>query len=57
MSTFIELGLNKNIIKALTDLGYENPTEIQFLQELKKDLAELKRQQKKLESTVIKVAP
>ncbi len=30
MSTFIELGLNKNIIKALTDLGYENPTEIQL---------------------------
>jgi len=29
MSTFIELGLNINIIKALTDLGYENPTEIQ----------------------------
>ncbi len=29
MSTFMELGLNKNIIKALTDLGYENPTEIQ----------------------------
>lgn len=29
MSTFIELGLNNNIIKALTDLGYENPTEIQ----------------------------
>jgi ATP-dependent RNA helicase DeaD len=29
MSTFKELGLNKNIIKALTDLGYENPTEIQ----------------------------
>lgn len=30
MSTFKELGLNKNIIKALTDLGYENPTEIQL---------------------------
>ena len=30
MSTFTELGLNKNIIKALTDLGYENPTEIQL---------------------------
>ncbi|MCF6182567.1 DEAD/DEAH box helicase [Lutibacter sp.] len=29
MSTFTELGLNNNIIKALTDLGYENPTEIQ----------------------------
>ncbi len=29
MSTFKDLGLNKNIIKALTDLGYENPTEIQ----------------------------
>jgi len=29
MSTFKELGLNKNIIKALTELGYENPTEIQ----------------------------
>jgi ATP-dependent RNA helicase DeaD len=29
MSTFKELGLNNNIIKALTDLGYENPTEIQ----------------------------
>jgi ATP-dependent RNA helicase DeaD len=29
MLTFKELGLNKNIIKALTDLGYENPTEIQ----------------------------
>ena len=27
--TFKELGLNKDIIKALTDLGYENPTEIQ----------------------------
>jgi len=25
----MELGLNSNIIKALTDLGYENPTEIQ----------------------------
>jgi len=30
MSTFKELGLNSNIIKALTDLGYENPTEIQL---------------------------
>ncbi len=30
MSTFKELGLNKDIIKALTDLGYENPTEIQL---------------------------
>ncbi|MFK5957691.1 MAG: DEAD/DEAH box helicase [Lutibacter sp.] len=29
MSTFKDLGLNANIIKALTDLGYENPTEIQ----------------------------
>jgi ATP-dependent RNA helicase DeaD len=29
MSTFNDLGLNDNIIKALTDLGYENPTEIQ----------------------------
>ena len=29
MSTFNDLGLNSNIIKALTDLGYENPTEIQ----------------------------
>ncbi|MDP3312558.1 DEAD/DEAH box helicase [Lutibacter sp.] len=30
MSTFKDLGLNKNIIKALTELGYENPTEIQL---------------------------
>lgn len=30
MSTFKELGLNKNLIKALTDLGYENPTPIQL---------------------------
>ncbi|NLP56939.1 DEAD/DEAH box helicase [Lutibacter sp. B1] len=30
MSTFKELGLNLNIVKALTDLGYENPTEIQL---------------------------
>ena len=30
MSTFKELGLNSTIIKALTDLGYENPTEIQL---------------------------
>ena len=30
MSTFNELGLGKNIVKALTDLGYENPTEIQL---------------------------
>lgn len=30
MSTFMELGLNNNIIKALTDLGYVNPTEIQL---------------------------
>ncbi len=30
MSTFKDLGLNENIIKALTDLGYENPTEIQL---------------------------
>jgi ATP-dependent RNA helicase DeaD len=29
MTTFKDLGLNDNIIKALTDLGYENPTEIQ----------------------------
>ena len=29
MSTFKELGLNDKIIKALTDLGYENPTPIQ----------------------------
>ncbi len=29
MSTFKDLGLNNNIIKALTELGYENPTEIQ----------------------------
>ena len=29
MTSFKDLGLNKNIIKALTDLGYENPTEIQ----------------------------
>ncbi len=29
MTTFKDLGLNENIIKALTDLGYENPTEIQ----------------------------
>ncbi|UMB61614.1 DEAD/DEAH box helicase [Lutibacter sp. A80] len=29
MSTFKELGLNNDIIKALTVLGYENPTEIQ----------------------------
>ncbi len=30
MSTFNELGLQKNIIKALSDLGYEIPTEIQL---------------------------
>jgi ATP-dependent RNA helicase DeaD len=30
MSTFKELGLDKDIVKALTDLGYENPTEIQL---------------------------
>jgi ATP-dependent RNA helicase DeaD len=30
MSTFKELGLDSNIVKALTDLGYENPTEIQL---------------------------
>jgi len=30
MSTFKELGLNENINKALTDLGYETPTEIQL---------------------------
>jgi len=29
MSTFIELGLNDEILKALTDLGYEKPSEIQ----------------------------
>ncbi|MDO9594630.1 MAG: DEAD/DEAH box helicase [Lutibacter sp.] len=29
MSTFKELGLNSQILQALTDLGYENPTEIQ----------------------------
>ena len=29
MSTFLELGLKKPIIKALTDLGYEKPTVIQ----------------------------
>jgi len=29
MTSFKDLGLNNNIIKALTDLGYENPTEIQ----------------------------
>ena len=29
MSTFKDLGLNKNIIQALTDLGYEIPTPIQ----------------------------
>ncbi len=29
MSTFKELGLKPEIVKALTDLGYENPTEIQ----------------------------
>ena len=29
MTTFKDLGLNENIIKALTNLGYENPTEIQ----------------------------
>ena len=30
MSTFKELGLDENIVKALTDLGYETPTEIQL---------------------------
>lgn len=30
MSTFKELGLNDKIIKALTDLGYKNPTPIQL---------------------------
>ncbi len=30
MSSFKELGLDKDIVKALTDLGYENPTEIQL---------------------------
>ena len=29
MSTFTELGLNEEILKALTDLGYEKPSEIQ----------------------------
>ena len=29
MSTFLELGLNEPIVKALTDLGYEKPTVIQ----------------------------
>ena len=29
MSTFKELGLNDDIVKALTELGYESPTEIQ----------------------------
>jgi ATP-dependent RNA helicase DeaD len=29
MSTFKELGLKPEIVKALTELGYENPTEIQ----------------------------
>ncbi len=29
MSTFKDLGLNNNIIEALTELGYENPTPIQ----------------------------
>ena len=29
MSTFKDLGLNPQILQALTDLGYENPTEIQ----------------------------
>ncbi|MEI6864705.1 DEAD/DEAH box helicase [Flavicella sp.] len=30
MSTFKELGLNDEILKALTDLGYETPSEIQL---------------------------
>ncbi|WP_457615580.1 DEAD/DEAH box helicase [Lutibacter sp.] len=30
MSTFKELGLNNEILKALNDLGYENPTPIQL---------------------------
>lgn len=30
MSTFKELGLNSHILQALTDLGYETPTEIQL---------------------------
>ena len=30
MSKFKDLGLNNEIIQALTDLGYENPTEIQL---------------------------
>jgi len=29
MSTFTELGLNDEILKALQDLGYEKPSEIQ----------------------------
>jgi ATP-dependent RNA helicase DeaD len=29
MSTFIDLGLNENILRALNELGYENPTPIQ----------------------------
>ena len=29
MSTFTELGLKEEILKALTDLGYEKPSEIQ----------------------------
>ena len=29
MSTFTELGLNEEILKALTDLGYEKTSEIQ----------------------------
>jgi ATP-dependent RNA helicase DeaD len=44
--TFSELGLNKNIQKAITDLGFENPTPIQqesipYLLENKNDLIAL----------------
>ena len=27
--TFSEIGLNKDVLKAITDLGFENPTPIQ----------------------------
>ena len=30
MSTFKELGLSENVLRALTDLGYETPTPIQL---------------------------
>ena len=29
MSTFQELGLNDQVVQAITELGYENPTPIQ----------------------------